>query len=447
MEVLLDYLISILGLSNYNTRLVVLSTMTLGMGSGLVGSFLLLRKRSLMGDVLSHACFPGIGIAFSVLYILGRTEKNLVFLLFGATISGVLGMFVVLAIRNSTKLNDDTAMGIVLSVFFGMGVAILGLVQDIPGVSVSGLDDFIYGNSASMIWVDFQLLFGISGLIIVLVILLRKEWTILCFDEHFTASLGWSVKTLDFFLLLMVTMITVVGLQAVGFILMIAFLVIPAAGSRFWTKDRHSMFWVSGLLGAISGWFGSLLSAQYRELPAGATIVLVASVLFGLSFVFGKKGGILQRYWQQLQLKKKIGRQHFMRAVFELQEIKSSLSGEAAQNVTITLKDLLNYRSWSPKELLGLKRQAKKEGHLEDSDSQMIALSEAGFGEAYRITRNHRLWELFLIEHADIATTHVDRDADAVEHILSPSMVRSLETQLNFRDLPDSPHSLKIRNY
>ena len=444
---MLDFFGSIFSLSDYNTRLVVLSTMTLGLGSGLVGSFLLLRKRSLMGDVLSHSCFPGIGIAFSVLYFFGETEKNLVFLLFGATISGVLGMLMVLAICNTTKLSDDTAMGIVLSVFFGMGVAILSLVQDLPGVSVSGLDHFIYGSSASMIWIDFQLVFGVSGLIIILSILLRKEWTVLCFDENFAASLGWSVKTLDFILLTIVTLITVVGLQAVGFILMVAFLIIPAAGSRFWTEDRHVMFWISGLLGAISGWLGSLISAQYKDFPAGATIVLVATGLFGISFVFGKERGLLRLYWKQLILNKKMGRQHFMRAVFELQEIKGSGNGEVVQNLPISWRDLKGHRSWSVKELLKLRHQAEQEGHLEECDSQTIALSEAGFGEAYRITRNHRLWELFLIEHADIAATHVDRDADAVEHILSPSMVRSLEAQLNLRDLPHSPHRLNIRNY
>ena len=444
---MLDFFGSILSLSGYNTRLVVLSTMTLGLGSGLAGSFLLLRKRSLMGDVLSHASFPGIGIAFSVLYFIGETEKNLVFLLFGATVSGVLGMLMVLAIRNSTKLSNDTAMGIVLSVFFGVGIAILSLVQDLPGVSASGLDHFIYGSSASIIWVDFQLVFGVSGLIIILSILLRKEWTVLCFDENFAASLGWSVKTLDFLLLTIVTLITIVGLQAVGFILMVAFLIIPAAGSRFWTEDRHVMFWISGLLGAVSGWLGSLISAQYKDFPAGATIVLVATGLFGISFVFGKERGLLRLYWKQLLLNKKMGRQHFMRAVFELQEIKGSANGRVVQNLPVSWRDLKGHRSWSVKELLKLRHQAEKEGHLEDCDSHMIALSEAGFGEAYRITRNHRLWELFLIEHADIASSHVDRDADAVEHILSPSMVRSLEAQLNLRDLPHSPHRLDIRNF
>ena len=442
-----DSFSSILSLVNYNTGLVVLSTMTLGMGSGLIGSYLLLRKRSLMGDVLSHSCFPGIGIAFFFLYFLGKSEKNLLFLLVGACISGILGMLMVLAIRNTTKLSDDAAMGTVLSLFFGVGVAILSLVQEIPGVSVSGLDHFIYGSSASMVWVDFQLVFGASSIIIISAILLRKEWTVLCFDENFATTLGWSVRTLDFLLIFMVALITVVGLQAVGFILMIAFLIIPAAGSRFWTEDRNFMFWISGLLGAISGWLGSLFSSQYKDLPAGATIVLVAAGLFGFSFVFGKEKGLLRLYWKQLLLNKKMGRQHFMRAVFELQEIKGSENGEYIQNVPISWTDLKGCRSWSQKGLLKLKLQAQKEGHLEDCESQMVALSEAGFGEAYRITRNHRLWELFLIEHADIAATHVDRDADEVEHILSSSMVRSLEAQLNFRDLPNSPHRLNIKNY
>jgi len=123
----LEALVETLSLSSYNTRLVVLGTTLLGMAAGLVGSFLLLRKQSLLGDALSHATLPGIGISFAVMSALGFSGRSLPGLLTGATLTGLLGVLLVLAIRKTTRLKDDAAMGIVLSVFFGLGVAILGL--------------------------------------------------------------------------------------------------------------------------------------------------------------------------------------------------------------------------------------------------------------------------------------------------------------------------------
>ena len=119
MPFTLQDLIDVVLLESYNVRLVVISTMLLGITSGLIGSFLLMRKRSLMGDALSHATLPGIGIAFAVMIMMGGTGKNLPGLLLGASISGIAGVLVMLAITRTTRLRDDVAMGFVLSVFFG----------------------------------------------------------------------------------------------------------------------------------------------------------------------------------------------------------------------------------------------------------------------------------------------------------------------------------------
>ena len=137
-------ILEVILLQNYNTRLVVISTMLLGVAAGLIGSFLLLRKRSLMADALSHATLPGVAIAFAVMVGMGLSGKSLPGLLLGATISGVAGIFTMLVIRNTTRLRDDVAMGFVLSVFFGIGVASLQMVQGMPGASAAGLESFIY---------------------------------------------------------------------------------------------------------------------------------------------------------------------------------------------------------------------------------------------------------------------------------------------------------------
>lgn len=431
-----------LTLQNYNTRLVVLSTTVLGLASGLIGCFLLLRKRSLMGDALSHACLPGIGIAFFVAVSFGGEGKNLAVLLLGACVTGVLGVLAVLVIRNGSRIKDDAAMGIILSVFFGLGVCILAMVQSMPQASAAGLEYFIYGKTASMVMLDCLFLSGVALLVLVSSVFLLKEFTLLCFDESYAQSQGWPIHRLDVLMLGLITAVTVVGLQAVGLILIIAFLITPAAAARFWTNNLKSMLILSALIGGVSGWLGASVSSLMVRLPAGAIIVLVVALGFAFSMIFGSARGILRRWWTMRRLKAKVGRQHLLRAVYELQEAGSQTRSTATRNIPVTFNALLPKRTWTPAALRKLLRQAAREDHLDAFDGEQLTLSEGGFGEAARITRNHRLWEMFLITHADIAASHVDRDADAVEHILSPEMVRELEKKIQLEGIPVSPHQI-----
>ncbi|WP_309386405.1 iron chelate uptake ABC transporter family permease subunit [Cerasicoccus frondis] len=438
----LDVVWRVLTMQDYNTRIVILSTLILGLASGLVGCFLLLRKRSLMGDALSHACLPGIGIAFIIMTALGMEGKSLPGLLAGATVTGVLGVVLVLIIRNTSRIKDDAAMGIILSVFFGLGTVVLTMIQDVPGASAAGLESFIYGKTASMGQQDAWLLGGVAAIALLCSLLLLKELTLLCFDEGFGRSQGWPINGLDVILLALVTLVTVVGLQAVGLILIIAFLITPAAAARFWTNDLRTMLILSAVIGGVSGWCGATFSALLPRLPAGAVIVLVAAMIFLVSMFFGSARGVVRRWVSMFRLKRKIGRQHLLRAVYEIQESQCLQESKEPLNVAIPFEQLLAHRTWSANDLRKLMRQAQHEDHLDQFDGQNVRLSESGFGEATRITRNHRLWEIFLITHADIAASHVDRDADSVEHILSPDMVRELEEKLDLLGIPESPHHI-----
>ncbi|MDE0839605.1 MAG: metal ABC transporter permease, partial [Kiritimatiellae bacterium] len=144
-------LLSVLQLQDYNTRVVVIGTVLLGIAAGMIGTFMLLRKRALMGDAVSHATLPGIGIAFLVMAAHGGTGRWLPGLLLGAVISGLIGMGSVLLVRSQSRLKEDAALGIVLSVFFGLGVAILGIIQQLSLGHAAGLESFIYGKTASML--------------------------------------------------------------------------------------------------------------------------------------------------------------------------------------------------------------------------------------------------------------------------------------------------------
>jgi len=425
----------VLLLEDYNTRIVLLGTTLLGCTAGMVGSFTLLRKRALMGDALSHATLPGICLAFLATAHHASAGKAIVPLLIGATATGLLGVGAILLMRNLTRLKEDTALGAVLSVFFGAGVALLGVIQQMQSGHAAGLESFIYGKTASMGAYDIQLIAGAAAVCLAVSLLLFKEFKILCFDEGYAGSRGLPVVALDLTLMALVVTVTIVGLQAVGLVLMVALLVIPAAAARFWTETLARMFLISGVLGAFSGLAGAAISALFSKLPSGAMIVLVCALIFLVSLIFGPSRGVLVRAWRRLHLNRQIERQHLLRAIYELNEsTRTDVSGTQG----VGRHELLAQRSWSPRQLSAAIDRARRAELVDWTDP--IRLTRRGQVEATRLTRQHRLWELYLITHADIAPSRVDRDADAIEHVLEPELIAELEALLA-HDRPAVPHS------
>ncbi len=432
-----DTWIRVFSLTDYNTRVVIFGTTLLGVASGLIGTYMLLRKRALMADVVSHSTLPGIGLAFLIMAAFGGSGKWLPGLLLGALISGILGMLCVLAISYGTPVKEDAALAIVLSVFFGLGVAILGLVQKSRHGSAAGLESFVFGKTASMLAADAYLIGAVGAICVLSCLALNKELTLLCFDRNFASTQGWPVLSLDIFLMLLVVISTVIGLQAVGLILVIALLIIPPAAARFWTDRLNVMIWIAAGLGGLGAGFGAAFSALAPKLPAGAVIVVTQAGLFVLSLLFGPTRGLLSRWRTFRQVRGKTGDQHLLRALYENEERRGC-------GARIQIGELQALRSWSIKRLQMVCSRALSRDWIV-SDESGIGLTESGRQVAVREVRNHRLWELYLIHYADVATSQVDRDADRVEHILDAHLIEELENLLSDytggSELP-SPHPL-----
>lgn len=429
--------------AHHNTVVVTLGVTLLGAASGVVGSFALLRKRALVGDVLSHAMLPGIGLAFVFGTLVWGDGKSLMLLRAGGLLFGLIGLGAVVLIRNTTKLKEDAALGIVLSVFFGFGIAVLGVAQNIKGGSAAGLESFIYGKTASMTTPDARFIASIGAIACWYGWVLFKEFALVCFDQAYAATTGMAVIALDLSMMALVALITIAGLQAVGLILMVAMLIIPPAAARFWTEKLGAMMWIAAAVGAVSGAVGAYLSAQQPDLPAGAVIVLVATSLFLVSMLFGTARGVGRRLWRHLQLTHRIERQHLLRAMFEAYE-HAGVEDHHDTATQTTVEQLLEARSWSEASLNKTLRSAKRDKLVTPLSPERWRLTKLGLIEAARLTRNHRLWEMYLITHADIATSHVDRDADVVEHVLGVEMVNELEALLSESGAavkaPPSPH-------
>jgi len=430
----MEDLLRLLRLQDVNTWIVLIGTGLLGFSSGIIGSFAVLRRRALVGDAVAHAALPGICVA----YLLFRDAGFPVFML-GALVSGVFGVLCVSFVRSQTRIKEDAAIGLMLSVLFGLGMVLLRRIQNDPAGSRAGLKTFIYGKAAGMTWPDVALIASAGVLVVIVVVALFREFQVLSFDREFAAALGWPVFRLDVLMMFLLCVCTVAGLPAVGVVLMAALLIIPGAAARFWTDHLGWMLILAGGFGMLSCAMGTALSANVASLPAGPTIVLVAAGVFVLSMLLAPRRGLLAEGLRRWGMRRRYAMQNLLRAMWEAGEASGDFS------TRVTLGDLLQVRSWSAGALTRhLRRAAAPRWVRPEADA--YRLTPAGVEEAAKTARAHRLWEAFLLEEAAIAPEYAHRYADQIEHVLPPDVLNRLEVRLRAQGRipdPDSTDRLK----
>lgn len=438
----------------YNTRIVLTGTLLLGMCGGVVGTFMLLRKKALVGDVASHAALPGIGVAYLLIEALSPgSGKSLPWLLLGAAVSAACGILTANLIQRTRLIKEDAALGIVLSLFFGAGVVLLTIIQVMKTGSAAGLNDFVFGKTAGMTANDVTLIAVTSGLVLLVCLALFKEFAVLCFDEEYAIALGWPARRLDLLLTVLVVAVTVIGMQSVGLLLVVALLVIPPTAARFWSDRLGPMVLFASIIGGLSTSIGVLLSASVERLATGPMIVLTGATLFAISLLFGARRGVGWQLWRHRAAILHKGELDLLRACYEHIERKmpeSTASHSSASDETKALTEfpidpasLVGARSWSRKKVERLLRIAISDGLLRFCSDGNYRLTLSGTRRAAEAVRNHRLWELYLIHFADVSLSRVDRDADQIEHVLEPIQIEQLEVllkQARTKVVPASPH-------
>lgn len=420
----------------HNTSMVMIGVALLGAVSGVVGCFTLLRGRALLCDALSHAALPGVCVAFLVAPWLGAERKSMPLLLVGAGLFSWLAALSVRAMGVVSRWKADAAVAAALSVFFALGVVLLSVIQGLRVGDQAGLQSFIFGQAAAMGRADVWRV-GIAGVVSLgAIVALQRALMSLCFDGAYARSLGWRVGLADGALMMLVVVVAALGMQSVGLILIVAMLIIPAAGARFWTERLWVMLGAAGLTGASAGYFGAGISAVESKLPTGPIIVLCAGVLFGASAMFAPARGVMATWWRRVRVRAGEREDHLLRALREASEGGRGRITEGA---------LLALRSWTSGEVRRRLADAERAGVVARMEGGW-ALTPEGEGRADEVVRRHRLWELYMLRHADIAPTHVDRSADLAEHVLDRSIVAALESELaeedRARGVASSPHPL-----
>ncbi|MEM1446675.1 MAG: iron chelate uptake ABC transporter family permease subunit [Planctomycetota bacterium] len=417
--------------AGYNTTVVVLSTTLLGIAAGIVGVFALLRKRSLVADALSHATLPGIGLAFITATWLGYEGRSLPVLLLGATVTGVLGVLCIQWLLHHTRLHEDASIGLVLSVFFGAGAVVLSVIQTMRTGNSAGLTHFIYGQTAAMNASDAKLMAGIAAAAALAAALLLKEFSMVCFNDAFAKVDGWPVSVIDLLMMALVVVVTVAGLQAVGLILVVAMLIIPAVAARFWTDRLWLLVVLAALIGGLSGYLGSSTSALLPRKPAGAVIVLVSGGLFLVSMFAAPRRGVVAATLRRLKLRLNIASDHLLEAAYLRGEGRAPEESRVNEEALVLLKQR---RAWGPTLTAAVGTYLRRRGLGRLTRSVFVPTS-AGVERGRQVCRNHRLWEQYLISYADIAPSHLDWTVDRVEHVLSDELVAELEATLGDREL------------
>ena len=275
-------------LFDYTLRNVALGSALLGIVSGVLGSFAVLRRQGLLGDTLAHAALPGVCLAF-----LFTGSKAPLVLLLGAALAGWVGTLILLLIVRQTRLSEDAALGIVLSTLFGLGIMLLTYLAKRNDANQAGLDSYLFGQAAALVERSVLTFALLGGVTLALVALFYKEFKLLTFDPDFAASLGFGTNRLAVLLTSLIVVAVVIGLQTVGVVLMAAMLIGPAAAARQWTNRLGVMIGLAALIGAASGVIGAVLSFQQDDLPTGPTIILTLTLFVALSLAFAPERGLV----------------------------------------------------------------------------------------------------------------------------------------------------------
>lgn len=404
----------------------------LGITCGMLGSFIVLRRQSLLGDAVGHSVLPGVCLGF-----LAAGERSIPMLVIGAMIAGLLATVLIALIQRTTMLKTGESMGLVFTGFYGLGIVLLKKVQDqaIPGAS--GLDKLILGGQiAALSTADLVVMSVVAVLSIAIVIMFWRPLAATSFDEEFAFGVGIPARWVHYLLMVLITVAIVISIQAVGVVLVSAMLITPAATAYLLTDRLHRMVVLGAVFGAGAGLVGAFFSFLDNDAPSGAFMVLAASLIFGLAFLIAPRYGVLPRVMRRWEQRRRTQAENLLRTLYVIMEKRGT------DDRRFGVHDVAAQRQESPAMVRQLWRLAARRGWVDRKSADPMILTDVGLEEARRVVRNHRLWELFLTQEAKLAADHVHADAEYIEHVLPRDVLRRLEQML---DSPaEDPHGKPI---
>lgn len=401
-----------------NIKYVVLGSILLSVSASVVGCFTFVQKKALVGDVISHAVLPGICISF----ILSGT-KDPFLLIIGAFVTGWLSILVMDVIVKKSKLKEDTATGLSLSVFFGIGILLMTYIQHSGNAAQSGLDSFLFGKAAALVGQDLLAFSIVAVIVLIVIVAFYKEFKLLAFDPEMARAQGLPVRTFSFLLTSITVLAVVTGIQAVGVVLMAAMLITPATAARFWTHRFSRMLILASIFAMISSVSGAYISYAVPSMPTGPWIVMILSIIAIGSILFSVKRGIIGRLVKRSRIRSKLLEENLLKSFYKLSEKSDADEYSLAQ--------IEKEHGYSLDQIVSGLKKLKFNGFAE-RNGDAWCLTPEGQIKGKRIVRLHRLWELYLTQYLKIAPDHVHEDADTMEHVITPELEARLEKLMDY---------------
>ena len=290
-------------ITQYSFVVVAIGTMLLAMATGIIGTISILKGQSLIGDAVGHAALPGIILAFMI-----SGKKSSLLLMVGAIIAGVVAFILIQTISEISKIEADTAMAIILSAMFGLGMVLKSYIQGnakYSKASQSGLASYIFGQAAYILREDVIIIFTVSLISLVLFMIFYKEIKVYVFDAVYAYTIGINSRLLSLLIMIMTMILIAAGLKAVGAILISSMLITPAITGLQWSNKYEIVLVIAAVMGAISAFIGTLLSTIVKGFSTGPSIILIMSLLALLSVLFSPKG-VIRMLINRAEIKKEV---------------------------------------------------------------------------------------------------------------------------------------------
>jgi manganese/zinc/iron transport system permease protein len=373
---------------------------------------------SLLGDSLGHAVLPGVCLGYLV-----NLRKDPWWIMVGALGAAFLASWLIGFIKRHTRLKSDAVMGLVLSGFFGIGTVLLTRIQRIPAGNQSGLNGFLFGQASAIGERDLWVMGSMSLVIVILVAALFKELVLTSFDEGFAAAIGAPVRSLHYVLMALTALAVVISIQAVGLVLVSAMLITPAAAALLCTDRMRNMVLLAVAFGTCAGMLGLSVSFLNSRYPTGPFVVLSLAAVFAAAYLFSPRYGVAARALRRWRQSRRTQRENLLKSVY------LSLPGGSG---SASIAQLAGRHRETPAQTRAALAALMRRGWASVAEDQ-VTLTESGRNRARELDRNYRLWEQFLTEEVKLPVDHTERDAEDIEHILGPDLVRELEARLEQR--------------
>lgn len=402
-------------------RALIASAMV-GVMCGILGVFIVLRNMSLIGDALSHAILPGVVFGFMI------AGYSLLGFFTGAVIAGLISAVAITWIQQNVKTKNDAAIGIVFTAMFSIGVMAISWISRNEGVHLD-LQDFLFGNVLGVSSEDLYLTGFIMLYVLVSIVVFYRYLFATTFQPVIAETMGISVKTVHYFLMLLLSFAVVASLKSVGVILVVAMLITPASTALLLSDRLQRVILIAGLIGLLSAILGLVFAILFETTP-GPAMAVTATLIYLLAVFFAPQKGLVFKYHHKRKTKKRILLEDTLKQAYKLHEANN-----------LTFNNLLERLGISANAIQRSLKVLNQKGWVNYTNNT-LAITTEGVAQANRLVRAHRLWETYQVAEMGLNTEQIHDDAEMFEHFLTDEMLDELEQGLGFPTV--DPHGSPI---